>query len=658
MRTQSCFLVVFAVISIWSSIVSGKKKLSSSDSSDDSSDSADVDCPCFDGYHLDNDDLYPLDYYICSSDDTQTQFTTSDSVSCVNLPYLLSDDASENFFRFGVTTEEAHTDLFAGRCEIEVLDADSESYVEYTLGLSDDELEACTLVIQESHVYQAVCGANPNATNTQLTLDLITTCMTLEAVREHQLALQEIADANDGQRASGYSGYDESVAYIVAQLEAAGYTYIEQQSFDFTLFSVNDNATLIQLIPSAVEYTYLVDFTTMTYSGSGTATAMVKAVDFNSSTSGCDEDDFDDFPAGNIALIQRGGCYFVTKVELAEAAGASGVIIFNDGAAEDGSRDGLMTGSLSMDYTGNLPAVFATYQLGVEWATSEVVMSLTTDTTRTQTSSVNLLAETTAGDEENVVMVGAHLDSVAAGPGINDNGSGSAAILEAAIQMANVDVTNKLRFAWWAAEEIGLIGSTYYVEELLGAANNTGSDILNIALYLNFDMIGSPNYVFHIYDGDNSDGNNTAETPDGSAVIEAFFESFFAAANESYKGSAVGADSDHFPFTAAGVPVGGLFTGASAIKTEEEAEIWGGDAGQAMDPCYHQPCDDYDNNNDHALDVNADAVAAATLYYAMSTEDLDAMSAHISAAFQPAAMNMITRSDGQREERLGHFYIS
>ena len=246
-----------------------------------------------------------------------------------------------------------------------------------------------------------------------------------------------------------------------------------------------------------------------------------------------------------------------------------------------------------------------------------LAMRLKTDTFRGQATSYNVLAESAGGDPDNVIMAGAHLDSVNAGPGIQDNGSGSAAILETALQMAKVKPRNKVRFAWWGAEESGLVGSTYYVGELSEA------ELEEITLYLNFDMVGSPNHVFFVYDGDDSDGVGAGPGPDGSAQIEAVFNSFYTRVGEDFKGTDFSGRSDYGPFIAAGIPAGGLFTGAEGIKTDEEAAIWGGNAGEQYDPCYHLACDTFDNINLHALDVNADAIAYSVLQYAMNTSTIN-----------------------------------
>jgi aminopeptidase Y len=178
--------------------------------------------------------------------------------------------------------------------------------------------------------------------------------------------------------------------------------------------------------------------------------------------------------------------------------------------------------------------------------------------------------------------------------------------------MGKVKPRNKVRFALWGAEESGLVGSTYYV------ANLSEAERAKIALYLNFDMIGSPNHVFFIYDGDDSDAVGAGAGPEGSANIEKVFEGYFQQRGVPYKGTDFSGRSDYGPFIANGIPSGGLFTGAEGVKTAAEASLWGGTAGQAYDPCYHLACDTYANNNNTALEVNADAVAYATLQFSMN----------------------------------------
>lgn len=168
-----------------------------------------------------------------------------------------------------------------------------------------------------------------------------------------------------------------------------------------------------------------------------------------------------------------------------------------------------------------------------------------------------------------------------------------------------------------AQEESGLIGSEHYVGEL------SEEELDDIALYLNFDMIGSPNFVYFIYDGDDSDAVGAGPGPDGSAAIEGFFERFYTSRGAPFLGTDFSGRSDYGPFIEVGIPSGGLFTGAEGIKTDEQAAIWGGTAGDQYDPCYHEACDTYDNISLEALEMNADAVAAAIFSYGKSTQSVN-----------------------------------
>jgi len=443
-------------------------------------------------------------------------------------------------------------------------------------------------------------------------------CVTVEGVREHQAALQAIADANDGIRTSGTPGYDASAQYVADRMEAAGYD-VTVQPFDFEAFIQLGASTLEQTAPVATLYAEETDYTLMAQTEPGNVSGLVSAVDLdlglgNTSTSGCEITDFAGFPAGDIALIQRGACSFQSKAENAAASGAVGAIIFNQGNTAD--RTGLINGTLSANYMGGIPVFFATYDRGVEWdGTAGLELHMIADVFRGTANTFNVLAESTAGNEDNVIMVGAHLDSVNQGPGIQDNGSGSAAILEVAEQMAKVKPRNKVRFAWWGAEESGLIGSDFYVFGLSDEERD------KIALYLNFDMIGSPNFVRFIYDGDGSAFG--LEGPPGSEAIEKFYENFYADRGLASEPTEISFRSDYAAFFDSGIPFGGLFTGAEGIKTDEQAAIYGGTAGDQYDPCYHLACDTFDNISLEVLDLNADAVAASVLQYSMNTETVN-----------------------------------
>ena len=216
----------------------------------------------------------------------------------------------------------------------------------------------------------------------------------------------------------------------------------------------------------------------------------------------------------------------------------------------------------------------------------------------------NLIADWPGGDTSDTLMIGAHLDSVTAGPGINDNGSGSAANLEVALAVARsgYQPTRHLRFGWWGAEEQGLRGSTAYVNSLTAAQKAA------IGGYLNFDMVGSPNPGYFLYDGDNSDGTGSGPGPAGSAEIEDTLEAYFTSIGVPTRGTDFDGRSDYGPFIAAGIPAGGIFTGAEGRKTAAQVQLWGGTAA-TFDPCYHASCDTTANINDTALDRNSDAIA-------------------------------------------------
>ncbi len=441
--------------------------------------------------------------------------------------------------------------------------------------------------------------------------------VTLQNVRLHQAALQAIADANGGTRAASTPGYEASAAYVFSQLQAAGYN-VAYQPFQYVHFEELGASQFEQISPNPTVYTYGVDFDLLEYSAAGDVTAPVQAVDLvlppvGGSTSGCEAADFAGFTPGNIALVQRGTCNFSNKAINAEAAGAAGVIIFNEGNSPD--RLGLIGGTLGGNVV-DIPVIDIPFALGEQLAglaDGRLSVHIQTNVFMETRTTTNVIAETPGGRTDRVVVVGAHLDSVPGGPGINDNGSGTAVILETALQMARLGIqpVNQVRFAFWGAEESGLIGSQYYVSQL------TSRQIKNIAVNLNFDMLGSPNFVRFIYDGDGS-ATGTAG-PNGSGVVEAIFQDYFSAQGLAFAATEFNGRSDYGPFIAVGIPAGGLFTGAEGIKTAEEAAIYGGTAGLAYDPCYHQACDTYANNSDTGLDQMADAAAHAVLSFAMTT---------------------------------------
>ncbi|MGW2155003.1 M28 family metallopeptidase [Nonomuraea sp. NPDC001699] len=436
-----------------------------------------------------------------------------------------------------------------------------------------------------------------------------------ENVRKHLEALQSIANANGGTRAAGTPGYNASRDYVAGKLRKAGYKVTLQPINFVQSWTETSPPTLNRTAPDAKSYAPNEDFYSFQPSPAGDVTAQVQGVDLilpptptPTSTSGCEESDFAGFVAGRIALIQRGTCAFAQKIRNAGRAGASGIIVFNEGQPGRTDAFPLDIG----EWRANVPMVFADFAVGNELATGTPTVRLKVDANLVLGTNDNVIAESRFGDPRNVVMIGGHLDSVTVGPGINDNGSGSATILEVAEEMALFPVKNKVRFAFWAAEEIGLLGSDQYVESLSQAQRD------KIRVYLNFDMVASPNYAYKLYDGDDSDGQGSPAGPPGSAQIERQLADFYTSRHLPTVGTDFDGRSDYGPFIAVGIPAGGIFTGAEGIKTAEEAALFGGVAGQPYDACYHQACDTLTNINTTALDVDADAVADSTARFAFN----------------------------------------
>jgi Zn-dependent M28 family amino/carboxypeptidase len=437
--------------------------------------------------------------------------------------------------------------------------------------------------------------------------------VTVQGIRAHLAALQAVADRHGGNRAAGTPGYDASVDYVVGQLRAAGYEP-EVQRFQAGRF--RERSGPILELAGGGGLRAGADYRTFEFSGSGDVTAEVRPVDLrlppgpapDSSTSGCEPADFAGFPDGAVALLQRGTCPFRVKVDNARRAGAAAAVIFNEGQAD---RTDVPAGTLGGPGL-ELPVVAASFEAGRRLAEAGPGQRLRvrTDTESSGTPTSNVLVELPGADPGRVVMAGGHLDSVTAGPGINDNASGSATLLEIARQLAGTRPAHTIRFAWWGAEELGLLGSRHYVGGLSRAERE------RLALYLNLDMVGSPNFRRLVYDGD-AEG-----VPAGSEVIERVLADQLRGQGLAVGETALGGGSDHASFAAAGIPVGGLFTGAGEPKSDQDRRAFGGDTGPT-DPCYHDRCDDLDNLDLGVLDQMADAAATAVATFARDPGPVD-----------------------------------
>jgi Zn-dependent M28 family amino/carboxypeptidase len=447
--------------------------------------------------------------------------------------------------------------------------------------------------------------------------------VTVDGILEHERALQRIAIAHDNTRAATTPGYDASVDYVVNRLRNAGYR-VSLDEFDFPLWTLNGPSTLAEVSPTARTWVEGTDYIVSQFAGAADVTAQVVPTNDivipppggpGTSTSGCEPGDFPANTAGNIALMLRGTCPFVQKYQMAKDAGAVAALIFNDGF-EGRTAPLFITSPVNI----GIPTIMTSSAVGealyAEAQAGPVTVHVDVDATTTPNTEVNVIADSTKGKKDRTIVLGAHLDSVEAGPGINDNGSGTSTILEIAEQAArlNQDPRNRLRFAFWGAEEAGLVGSTAYVNELV---ENDG--IEEIEANLNFDMVGSPNFVRFVYDGDTSDTPPPPSgAPAGSGQIEQLFNRYFRSQGLVTDPTAFDGRSDYGPFIANGVPAGGLFTGAEGLKTQRQEAIYGGFAGLAFDPCYHQACDTFFNLNTTALDQMSDAAAHAAWTLARS----------------------------------------
>lgn len=451
-------------------------------------------------------------------------------------------------------------------------------------------------------------GNNGNPNNSKK----IAAAVTVDGVMDHLGALQAIADANDGNRAAGSSGYEASGDYVEATLQAAGYQ-TERQYFTFERETVVAE-TLRQNSPTKRS----IDAIVMAYSPNtpeGGVTADLVAP--SGSNLGCTADNWAGVDlSGKIAIISRGSCSFGIKAAIAAEKGAAAVIIYNNTA---GALNGTL-GELGDSPTAGINRTDG-QALVKDMANGPVNVTLDLRVRVDAVKTFNILAETAKGRTDNVVMVGAHLDSVEDGPGINDNGSGTAAILETAVQLAKVNkLNNQVRFAWWAAEEYGLLGSTHYVDDLVA---NDAAELDDIATYLNFDMVASPNYIIGVYDADESTYKAPVAVPDGSIETEQVFTDWFDSIGQPWVDTAFSGRSDYQAFISNGIPASGLFTGADGSKTAEEVAMFGGTPGIMYDPNYHAPGDNLSNVNAEALDIMSDAIAVATLSLAQDTSKIN-----------------------------------
>ena len=470
----------------------------------------------------------------------------------------------------------------------------------------------------------AQCEAQVNDTPSKLL-----PCITTDDLWAHMQQFENIAIANpspaDGHpsRNSGEPGYLASALYVAKVMSDAGYS-VKIQQYPFTYFAFKGEPAFSEISPTARSFVLATDWNAGQATGTANASLqpaggiVIPPTPTTSSTSGCTAADFTGFVAGRIALIQRGGCNFGVKVQNAQAAGASGVVIFNEG---NPGRTDLLNGSL-VDAAGNpivptIPVAFTSFALGqdllneyeaaVQGGTALPQLSIDVQAlVQPNAPDYNVIAESKGGDPNHVVVVDAHLDAIF-GEGMLDNASGSTTILDIAQQMKNVTPRNKLRFIWFGGEELGLLGSSFYVNNL------TKTELNKIGYDLDADVTATPNYLIGVLD------------PAGPDLFGRTVTSTFP--NRVYKPSTVARDqavaylnsigknheflspvgTDAISFNNVGIPASGVLTGQDCCKTQEEVDLFGGVTGNfegnvpSFDGgCVDNPfrwCDNLDNND-------------------------------------------------------------
>lgn len=439
----------------------------------------------------------------------------------------------------------------------------------------------------------------PEIDSSQLQDLIESSALKARAEELYDIALTSVEEYGNPTRVIGSAGHWNTIGYISREMRKLSHFYkVTTQAFNATDGKVNSYSLLIDGREPKLLFPL-----TLTPS-----TPDLKPVHGNLvlvNTTGCLVDNFPALTKGNIALVRRGGCTFQDISINAGLAGATGLVIYNEGGPLHGtisSPTGKEVPSLTVDQK----HVQEYIDKLIEDPETEIETTMFIDSYVKQVVTLNVVAETRGGDHHNVVSLGAHSDSVNAGPGLNDDGSGTISLLEVAKQLTKFKVKNAVRFAWWAAEEEGLIGSTYYAESLSPEENQ------KVRVFMDYDMMASPNFVYSVYDANNEDH------PNGSGNLRDLYIDYYTSHGLNYTLEPFDGRSDYAGFLDANIPSGGIATGAEGVKTDKEQEQFGGEAGKWYDPCYHQLCDDLSNLDYDAWIVNTRLIAHSVAVYAKS----------------------------------------
>ncbi|PHH85026.1 hypothetical protein CDD83_1025 [Cordyceps sp. RAO-2017] len=419
------------------------------------------------------------------------------------------------------------------------------------------------------------------------------------ADRLYRIAKVSEQDDNWGRptRVIGSLGHVGTLDYIRTTLgSVGGYYAVSEQTLPAVVGDVRQSRLVIDLV--------LVSATAFALTPPTLDRQIVHGDLFWVGGVGCNSSDYPLAVEGNIALARRGDCPFGTKSELAGRAGAIALIVVND-------EPGELHGTLGTPAANQVATFGLSKADGDDYIDriqhGEVIEAFAfMDAFVRAVGTTNIVAQTVSGDQDNCVMLGAHSDSVPDGPGINDDGSGALSLLEVAVQLSHYRTNNCVRFAWMAAEEEGLVGSYYYVDRLSDDENR------KIRLFMDYDMMASPNFAYQVYNA--TDG----ESPPGSQKLRDLYVAWYDDHGLNHTLIPFNGRSDYDGFIRHGIPAGGIATGAEEVKTDEEQRMFGGRVGVSLDPCYHQKCDDLNNLNLTAWELNTKLIAHSVAEFAVS----------------------------------------
>ena len=433
--------------------------------------------------------------------------------------------------------------------------------------------------------------------------------VTTDGMYTHLRKLQEIADANRGNRAEGTPGYDASVDYVAKVLKDKGFD-VQTPEFDRLERTEGGNPTL-----TVSGRGYHVDQASLLVT---TPPGGLNAITLRPQKApGCTAADYGSASVkGAIAVVDDTGCSVGAKQSTAVAKGAVGLLVVS-APGTGGSPAGLFTPGYYQQLTVPVGVIGTDADAALRRTNAPVRLVL--DSRPVMAKTRNVVAQTKSGDTKNLVLAGAHLDSTPRSPGMNDNASGVAALLEAASALgAQPDISNAVRFVFWGSEAEG---STKYVG---GLARDQLDDI---ALYISVDALASPNAGYFTFDGDQSGQASpdipAQSVPAGSAGVERTLAGYLNLGGVRPADMPLSRIADYAPFLAAGVPIGGLTTGWSQRKTEVQARLWGGNAGVAFDPNWRTARDNIDNLDRNALSVMGQALAFTVGTYALSVDGVN-----------------------------------